>query len=181
MVPQKSSLIFGGLGVAGFLLSGLLLLSGLRFKNTPAKLVQPENINAMTATYVGTRLQEIDKAHATLSFSYNLENHTDVAYRLADVPDIFIMARLKVDGSLSQEKALRLSYPVIVPPRQRVRIAIEDECLFAWPHAMDSGLDDKLKDFVKERLENIAGFVLFDEIAHWQVELPSGWATVTKN
>jgi hypothetical protein len=181
MVLQKSWLILGGLGFAGFLLLALLLLSGLPFKNTPAKSAQSENSDAITATYVATRLQQIDKAHATLFFSYDLENNTDTDYRLADGPDIFIMARLKMDGSLSQEEDVRLTYPVVVPARQRVRITIAEEYPFTWPPAMDSSLDDRLKNFVKHRLENIAGFVLFDEIDHFQVELPNGWATVAKN
>jgi len=181
MVLGKSSLIFGCIGIAGFLLLAFLLLSELPFKNTTAKSVDLENSSAITASYVGIRLKQIDKAHATLFFSYDLENNTGIDYRLADVPDVFIMARLKMDGSLSQEQALRLSYPVVVPARQRVRIAIEEEYPFAWPPASDPGSDDRLRNFVKERLENIAGFVLFDEIDHCQVELPGGWVTIAKN
>jgi hypothetical protein len=122
-------------------------------------------------------VKEIDKAHATLFFSYDLENNTDIDHRLADIPDVFIVAR-GTDGSLSQEEALRLSYPTFLPAKQRVRIVIEDARSFAWPRESDPGSDDKLKNFVGERLRNIAGFVLFDEVDHIQIELPSGWATV---
>lgn len=181
MVLGKNSLIFGGLGAAGFLLAAALIVSGVPFKNTRAKSVQPWNIDAITATYVGTRLKEVDKAHATLFFSYDLENNTDMDYHLADVPGGFLMARLKTDGSLSQEEALRLSYPAFLPAKQRVRIAVEDLHPFAWPREIDPGLDDKLKSFVRERLQNIVGFVLFDAVDHCQVELPNGWATVSEN
>jgi putative methionine-R-sulfoxide reductase with GAF domain len=142
-----------------------------------AKSVRPSESEAITATYVGIKVKEIDKAHATLFFSYDLENNTDIDYRLADIPDVFIVAR-GTDGSLRQEEALPLSYPTFLPAKQRVRIAIEDERSFAWPRESDPGSDDKLKNFVRERLQNIAGFVLFDEVDHIQIELPSGWATV---
>ena len=32
-----------------------------------------------------------------------------------------------------------------------------------------------MRNFVKERLENVGEFVLFDQTNHWQLELPSGW------
>jgi hypothetical protein len=32
-----------------------------------------------------------------------------------------------------------------------------------------------MRNFVKERLENVGEFVLFDQSNHWQLELPSGW------
>lgn len=181
MVFGKKSLIFGCLGIIGLLLLAFLLLSELSFKNTTAETAAPENSKAITATYVGTRLTQVDKTHATLLFSYDLENNTGMDYHLADVPDVFVMARFKKDGSLTQERTLGLSYPVALPARQRVRMAIEEQYPFAWPAALDPGLDDKLKSFVKGRLENIGGFVLFDETDHLQVELPSGWAMLAKN
>jgi hypothetical protein len=181
MVLGKSSLIFGCLGVAGFLLLAFLFLGEFSLKNAPARPAEPENGDAITAAYAGTRLKQIDKAHATLSFAYDLANNTATDYRLADSPDILVMARLKADGALSQTEALNLSYPVVVPAKQTVRVEIQEQYTFAWPPAFDPGLDDKLKNFVRERLQNIAGFVLFDEIDHWQVELPSGWAAIAKN
>jgi len=142
-----------------------------------AKAVRPSESEAITATYVGIEVDEIDQAHATLFFSYDLENNTDIDYRLANIPDVYIVAR-GTDGSLSPEEALRLSYPTFLPAKQRVRIAIEDARSFAWLPESDPGSDDKLKNFVRERLRNIAGFVLFDQVDHIQIELPSGWATV---
>ena len=85
------------------------------------------------------------------------------------------MARLKKDGSLSQEEALKLR-SVVAPAKQRVRITIEEDYPFVWPFANDPGIDDKLKSFVKQKLGKLAGFALFDETDNWQVELPSGWA-----
>jgi hypothetical protein len=181
MALGKNSLILGCLGIAGILLPAFLFLGALSFKAPQAKPDEAENRGAITAAYAGTRLKQIDKSHATLLFAYDLENNTVTDYHLADSPDILVMARLKADGTLSQTEALNLSYPVVVPAKQTVRVELQEQYTFAWPPAFDPGLDDKLKDFVRERLQNIAGFVLFDEMDHWQVELPSGWTAVAKN
>ena len=180
MALGKSSLILGCLGIAGILLPAFLFLGAWSFKAPEAKPGQPENSGAITAEYAGTRLKQIDKNHAALFFAYDLENNTVTDYHLADSPDILVMARLRADRSLSQTEALNLSYPIVVPAKQTVRVEIQEQYTFAWPPAFDPALDDKLKNFVRERLQNIAGFVLFDEIDHWQVELPSGWAAVAK-
>ncbi len=181
MAIRKTSLILSFLGIAGIVVLAFLFLGDLSFRTPQAKPVEPKNGGAITATYVGTRLKQIDKNHATLSFAYDLENNTVTDYRLADSPDILVMARLNVDRSLSQTEALNLSYPVVVPAKQTVRVEVQEQYTFAWPSAFDPGLDDKLKNLVRERLQNIAGFVLFDEMDHWQVELPGGWAAIAKN
>jgi hypothetical protein len=180
MTLGKISLILSLLGAAGILVFAFLL-GELSFQNPAAKPVQPENATTITATYAGTRLKQVDKTHAILSFAYDLENNTVNEYHLSDSPDILVMARLKAQGTLSQTEALNVSYPVVVPSKQTVRVEVQEQYAFLWPSASDPGLDDKLKNFVKERLQNVAGFVLFDEMDHWQAELPSGWATIAKN
>lgn len=85
------------------------------------------------------------------------------------------MRQLKSNGSLSQEGTLRLGYAAFLPARRRVRIAIEDRRSFDWPGEKDPMLEEKLKDFVKQRLENTDKFVLFDETDHCQVDLPRAW------
>jgi hypothetical protein len=181
MALGKSSRILGCLAIVGTFLLAFLFLGDLSRKTPQAKPGDPENSSAITATYAGTRLKQIDRTHATLSFAYDLANNTATDYQLADSPEILVMARLKADGALSQTEALNLSYSVIVPANQTVRVEVQEQYTFAWPPASDPGLDDKLKNFVRERLQNIAGLVLFDEMDHWQVELPSGWAAIAKN
>jgi hypothetical protein len=180
MTLGKISLILSFLGVAGILVFAFLL-GEFSFKNPATKPVQPEIAATITATYAGTRLKQADKTHALLLFAYDLENNTVNDYHLADSPDILVMARLKADGALSQTEALNLSYPVVVPSKQTVRVEFQEQYAFLWPSASDPGLDDKLKNFVREKLQNIAGFVLFDDFDRWQVELPSGWAAMAKN
>lgn len=107
--------------------------------------------------------------------SYELENNTNADYGLVSGPSLVILSRLKSDGSFSQEQPIRLSYPVFLPAGQHARLAIEITQPFAWPAEKDPAYLDKMKDFVKEQLEDVGNFVLFDETSRLQLELPSGW------
>lgn len=133
----------------------------------------------ITATYVGTHLKQLDKAHSSLVISYDLENGTNADYRLADGLGALVLARLKSDGSLSQEQPLRLSYPVFLPPGQHARLAIEITQPFVWPAEEGPSSFDKFRAFVKSRLENVEEFVVFDEANHSEVPLPSAWGDLS--
>jgi len=158
------------------LLLAILALARPLFKNIPveARAATGWNREGISATYVAAQLREADKAHCSLILSYDLSNQTDLDYRLTDGPGIVIMSRLKGDGSLSQEESIHLSYPVFLPARQRARLAIEISKAFAWPRE-DAHYEEKLKEFVKQRLGNVRGFVLFDEASHSQIDLPAAW------
>ena len=172
---QKNPLIIGVSVGAGLLLLVVLGAVGSALRHPKSEKPEAWKQEDIKATYVASQLKAADKAHATLTLSYDLENNTDLDYRLTDGPGIAIMSRLKSDGSLSQEERPRLSYAVFLPARQRARIAIEITEPFVWPSQDDAVYEAKIKDFVKQRLTNVSGFVLFDEADRRQLELPSGW------
>src|SRR5262252_1760366 len=127
----KRLLFIGGAAGAAVILVLALMPGGLT--NTPfAKASNSWKLNAIKATYVGSQLKEADKTHAILFFSYDLENDTDLDYRLTDT-GVSIMRQLKSNGSLSQEGTLRLGYAAFLPARRRVRISIEDRRSYDWP------------------------------------------------
>lgn len=165
------------LGSAGVVILGISLYrsNGSVFKRSPREQAAAWSQGTISAGYIGSQLREIDKMHATLVISYDLENSTDSDYRLADGPNVVILSRLKSDGSYSQDQPIRLSYPVFLPPRQHARLAVEITQPFNWPSDTDSGSIEKLRNFVRQRLQDVAEFVLFDEANHRQLELPSGW------
>jgi hypothetical protein len=176
----KKALVIGVSAGAGLFLV-LLLIHGAAFKSSPVKPPGSWHQNAIRATYVGSQLRQIDKTLAGLFLSYDLDNNTDRDYRLADAPGVVIMSRLKSDHSLSQEELIRLSYPAFLPVNQRVRIAIAISYPFVWPAPGDPALENKLKDFVKQRLAKVEEFVLFDEVSRCQVELPSAWQELERD
>lgn len=123
----------------------------------------------------GILFKELDKSAARLTLTYELENMTDVDYHLAEGPGLVIATKLASGGGLSQEERVRLSYPVFLPARQSVRIAIEITQPFAWPVEDDPGYETRLREFVKGRLANAVEFVVYDEASRCQLELPSAW------
>ena len=174
MMFGKKALVIGASAGAGFFLVLLLILGGT-VHSSPVKPLGSWNLKAIKATYVGSQLRQLDKSVAALFLSYDLENNTDRDYRLADSPGVVIMTRLKSGHSLSQQALIRLSYPAFLPANQRVRIAIEISYPFVWPAPGDPALENKLKDFVKQRLAQVEEFVLFDEVDRYQIQLPSAW------
>jgi hypothetical protein len=136
---------------------------------------QAWNSNAITASYIGAQLREIDPGNATLFLAYELQNHTDSDYRLSDGPGILFMSRLHPDGSLSSQEQIHLSYPTFLPARQRARVALEIAHPFGWPAENDPLFQDKLKQLFNQRLTDVQAFVLFDQVDRFQIEFPGGW------
>ena len=136
---------------------------------------KPWNTSAITASYVGAQLRQVDSGNASLYLAYEVQNHTDSDYRLADGPAALVMTRLRADGSLSSQQQVRFSYPTFLPARQRARVALEIRSPFGWPVENDSAFQDKLRNFVNQRLEDAQAFVLFDQADRFEIEFPSGW------
>ncbi len=136
---------------------------------------KPWNSSAITASYVGAQLRQLDSGNAALYLAYEVTNHTDSDYRLADGPGALVMGRLRADGSLSSQQPVRLSYPTFLPARQRARVALEVPSAFGWPDESDTAYQDKLRDFVNQKLMDVQAFVLFDQADRFEIEFPSGW------
>lgn len=172
-VSKKQWLVVASFAGAVLFLA-ILTLGAPIFKKPPKEARAGWNREGIKAAYVAAQLREVDNAHSSLILSYDIRNLTDLDYHLTDGPGVVIMSRLKRDGSLSQEESIHLSYPVFLPAKQRARLAIEIPRAFAWPRE-DSHYEEKLKAFVKQRLADVRGFVLFDEASHSQIDLPAAW------
>lgn len=174
-MSRKEWLTITGSAGAGLVLVVILKLSVPALKHPLNEMAKGWNREGIQATYMATQLREVDKTHSSLVLSYDLSNQTDLDYRLAEGSGLVIMSKLKSDGSLSQEAPIRLGYPVFLPAKQRARLAIEISQAFAWPVRDDARYEEKLKEFVKQRLSGVRGFVLFDESSHSQIDLPGAW------
>jgi hypothetical protein len=159
--------------VAGLILSGIMAYSYYQY--APRRRGPSWNGGAITATYLGAQLREIDPSNAALSLSYELQNNTDSDHRLEDAPEFVVMSRLKTDGSLSSQEEVRLGHSTFLPARQRAQVTLELRRQFDWPAVGDPGLPDKLKSFVNNGLASADEFVLFDQNDRFQVEFPRGW------
>jgi len=162
------------LPLLGFSLA-LLVTAVILYVHPAGRSPKPWNSSAITATYVGAQLRELDSGSAALYLAYEVQNHTDSDYQLADGPGALVMSRLRADGSLSSQQQARLSYPTFLPARQRARVALEIPSPFGWPAEGDPAYQDKLRDFVNQKLVDVQAFVLFDQADRFDIEFPSGW------
>jgi hypothetical protein len=158
----------------GFLIT-LVLTAAILYLRHGVSKPDPWNSSAITATYVGAQLRELDSGNATVYLAYEVQNHTDSDYQLADGPRALVMSRLRADGSLSSQERVRLSYPTFLPARQRARIALEIPSAFNWPADTDPTFQDRLRDLVNQKLAEVQCFVLFDQADRFEIEFPNGW------
>lgn len=147
---------------------------------TPRPQPSPWNSGAIQSTFAGVQVQQADAAHATLVFSFDLDNNTDTDYRFPKGPGTIVMTRLKSNGSLSSAEPIELDNSVFLPARNRTRIEVQVKRPFNWP----AGLPEtqigpinqvKFRQLVTDEVANLSGFVMFDTATHFQIELPGGW------
>jgi hypothetical protein len=147
----------------------------------PASTAAPVwNSAAIQSSFAGVQVKEVDATHAELIFSYDLDNNTDVDYRLAKGPATVVMTRLKSSGSVSSEEPVELDTSVFLPARNRTRIALQVTRNFSWPTGLPDAQigpvnQEKFRALVAQEVANLSGFVVFDQSTHFQIELPGGW------
>jgi hypothetical protein len=129
------------------------------------------NSRAIESTLAGVRVRELDSTHAAVVFFYDLDNRTDTDYRLASGPNVVIMSRLQPSGSLSSDEPLSLDSVAFVPAKNRTRIALEMSHAFDWPAQRDAAAERQVRQFVADQIAGVEGFVLFDQVARYQIEL----------
>jgi hypothetical protein len=156
-------------------LFALALTAAILYARRGGSTPKPWNSSAITATYVGAQLRELDSGNAAMYLAYEVQNHTDSDYQLADGPRALVMSRLRADGSLSSQEQVRLSYATFLPARLRARVALEIPSPFTWPADNDPAFQDRLRDLVNQKLTEVQAFVLFDQADRFEIEFPSNW------
>ncbi len=162
-----------GAFACALLVTFALLLGRFTRARSAASPVAPWNLAAMQATPAGIQVRELDSAHATIIFSYDLENKTDQDYRLANGPNVVIMSRLRFGGSLVTNEQASLSSTAFVPARNRTRIALAVTRPFPWPAQRDAAADEAIRQLVTGEVDSFSGFVVFDQASRYEIELPA--------
>lgn len=137
----------------------------------PAARSDSWNSSAIQGTLAGVRVRELDPTHATVVFSYDLDNRTDTDYRLASGPNVVIMSRLKPSGSLSGDQQISLDTNAFVPAKNRTRISIETSRPFDWPSQQDAAAERQIRQLVADEVSGLEGFVLFDQSTRYEIDL----------
>jgi len=105
-----------------------------------------------------------------VEFVYIVENRLDKDYS-TDGASIKAMVR-RPDGLVSSDDAIKVKYPIFIPSGQKVAVTV------SIPYAVALGpieKDTDMRKTVREKLPKLSGFVLFDQGARYQIELPKDW------
>jgi hypothetical protein len=104
-----------------------------------------------------------------------LENTTDRDYTLAP-ENISIMEALPENKGLGPNSSVSLAESVFIPAKHKVKITIYKTIDYtdSFPVTSRDNLE-KLTAFVGKRLEELAGFAIFDKASRFTINCPSGW------
>jgi hypothetical protein len=168
--------------IIGILACALLFLAAAYAWKAPqsnqaAAGQKPWNSRAIGSAFTGVQVREVDATHAAVDFLYDLDNRTNSDFRLAPGPSNVIMRRLKADGSLSSDKDAHLAAAAFVPTNNRTRVAVEVTDAFDWPAKEDAAANQAFRSLVAREASGLEGFVIFDQISRYEIELPIDLAT----
>lgn len=192
---KRTVVIAAGFG-AGFATAAMLIVGVWTWYASQPKKPTPWDQQAITATFdypditVGTepektgRLADLGFVPDIFVLYYTLENHTDFDYELPSPHQLEITARLKRQNSLSGSDSLIRpdSERIFIPAKQRRRLGIQ----VSYPVTLSPGADPKTPEERQKRsrliaehltgqFTNLDGFVMFDKVARYQINLLNGW------
>lgn len=175
----KRPLLIGvgwGLGTA----VGLTVLVGgfLWYSNRP----KPWNKNALKATFAtmefDTRPQE---ASYKVDFLYDVENTTERNYDF-NSSSLTLLAVLPEGNALSKEfghyqaEDPKLDGPAFIPAhgKARIHVLVAYQYPSEWT-AKEKNDAEKVSKSLNHRLRELTGFVAYDQISHYEIDMPEGW------
>jgi hypothetical protein len=175
---KRVVLIAAGFG-AGFAVCAAVIIGAFYWYSTRPK---PWNKNALKATFVtmefDTRPQE---ASYKADFLYDVENTTDRNYDL-NSSNFTLLAVLANGNVLSKEfghyqaEDPKLDGPAFIPAHGKARIVVvlAYEYPSDWtPKEKNDG--KKVVESLNYRLRELNGFVAYDQINHYEIDMPEGW------
>jgi hypothetical protein len=175
---KRLVLISAGFG-AGFAICACVLAAAAYWYSTRPK---PWNKNALKATFVtmefGTRPQA---ASYQVDFMYDVQNTTERNYEF-NASNFTLLAVLAEGNSLSkdfghyQAEEPKLDGPAFIPSQGKARVHV----LVAYDYPSEWNPEEKndakkVLSLFNHRLRELTGFVAYDQISHYEIEMPEGW------
>jgi hypothetical protein len=174
-----------GFGV-GFAIT-ISCIAGFWFwNNERPKPAKPWNKSAIIAEYDYID-PEGEKDY--LVFHYVLQNDTDSDYRIESDTGVQITIKMKKEkgfGAFSSPEFTTTNFPVFVPAKSRVWIALTIPYPYSVKLKEKANSEERklyqtgVTKFVSEELPNLDGFVLFDNTNRYEIDFPNGWEQRTK-
>jgi hypothetical protein len=175
---KRLVLISAGFG-AGFAICACVLAGAAYWYSSRPK---PWNKNALKATYAtmefDTRPQE---ASYKVDFLYDVENATERNYEF-NSSNFTLLAVLAESNALSKEfghyqaEVPRLDGPAFIPAhgKARVHVFVAYEYPSGWT-PQEKNDAKKVVAALDHRLNELTGFVAYDQINHYEIDMPKGW------
>ncbi len=176
---KKVALVSAGFGAGLALIAALVAGAVLWYLNRP-KPPKPWDSKSIRATFAASTVTTSSQS-VQLNFAYDLENNTELDYNVREDSSVQIVARMKDSGSLV--KVSELDYtrgvtfnPTLIPAKRKGRFTfhIAYDYTDSYP-AKDRNDLKKLNEFYDHRLKELDGFVLLDQVARYEIDLPSFW------
>jgi hypothetical protein len=116
-----------------------------------------------------------------LDFLYDVENTTERNYDF-NSSNFTLLATLAEGNALSKEfgrsqaEDPRLDGPAFIPAhgKARVRVLVAYEYPSEWTPEEKDDVKKGVK-LVNLRLRELSGFVAYDQINHYEIDMPEGW------
>jgi hypothetical protein len=195
-VPLWKKILLRSLGFgAGFALMLCAVVGTWVWYQQRPKPPTPWNKQAIAAEYVSV---DTDKDNY-LSFNYTLQNNSDEDFRLDSDLGVDLAAKLQKQKEFGQfsQKYLTLEYPVFIPAKSRVRLALHLKQKYSpQPPQIDPATGERIDKpkspdereqlakevakYVTATWPNLNGFVLFATIGRFEIDFPSGWEKAEK-
>jgi hypothetical protein len=172
---------FGGVGFAFAL--AIIAGAALWYHNRP-ECPKPWNSAALKATFDTMEISSggtLPKDSYGVDFYYNIQNNTDRNYQI-NASTFTPMAVLTDGNALSKEFGHHQSGdttvdgPAFIPPAGTARVTVRVS--YFYPNEFTQADKDDIKKIIgnfNHRLQELSGFVIFDEQNHYRVDLPEGW------
>jgi hypothetical protein len=172
---------------AGFALFVCLILGFWSWYSKRPKPPKPWDTQKITAEYDVATTETTQNKNETFAIAYTLQNNTDYDYEIRDKESVILAGLLKRQKSAStnwDENWLHYDTPVFLPAHGRVRFSIH----LGYPYEdapKEPTEDDKaiyeyhtgIAKYLKNKLSNLDGFVLYDQTNRYEIVLPNGWDT----
>lgn len=158
---------------AGFALVLVAAVGGVVWRNSRPEPSKPWDLSSLVAKDPPSFSPSGDGKR--VEFRYAVENTTDADYQI-DSEYEFKVAIRGTKGTLSQPLSSDvLSLPVFLPARQKAVVKIS-LALSGIPVKAETESDadyhERLRSYLEDRLHNLASFVVFEEVHHYQINLP---------
>ena len=180
MEPWKRIVLkAAGFGVGFAVVAALIIGTCLWWSSRPVK-PKPWNKAAISASYEAILAAGKDN---TVEIMFTLRNNTDQDYKVTDESSTHVgVSTRQFQVTNYQDKDFaRFDYPIFVPAKSQVQVILNVP-LIMKERLRDGASDDEEHDYntrvaqlMKVAADNVSGFVLLDDNARYEIDLPEGW------